>query len=240
MQRTLLKKLRREVGHYHSKEFLKATMAVCALAAAADHEVTPDEIRRIDDLVLDEPALGQLDARKARQKLKEYLSALLNNRAKAERVLSKKISRIADNTKASRTLLRVAYLVMAADHKIRPGEQKEFERICGLLKLEPGRIWEELATRFLVWDHVRGAALVKASASETASLLNDALGNHWRAFERFTEAKTAAAAVYRKAIEELRQASRPTADLERRLAELPKLTIKQLPNVHDHTVGAPL
>jgi hypothetical protein len=108
------------------------------------------------------------------------------------------------------------------------------------LKLEPGRIWEELATRFLVWDHVRGAALVKASASETASLLNDALGNHWRAFERFTEAKTAAAAVYRKAIEELRQASRPTADLERRLAELPKLTIKQLPNVHDHTVGAPL
>ena len=237
MQRSLLKKLRREVAHYQSKDFLKATMAVCTLAAAADHEVTPDEIRRIDDLVLDEPALRYLDAKKARQKLKEYLRALLNNRAKAERVLSKKVSRIAGNTKASRTLLRVAYLVMAADHKIRPGEQKEFERICGLLKLDPGRIWEELATRFLVWDHLRGAALVKASASETASILNDPLGNHWRAFERFNEAKTAAAAVYRKAIEHLRQRSRPTADLERRLAALPKLTIKQLPSVHDHTVG---
>lgn len=240
MQRSLLKKLRREVGHYHSKDFLKATMAVCTLSAAADHEVTPDEIRRIDQLVLEEPALRHLDAKKARQKLKEYLSALLNNRAKAERVLSKKISRLAGNTKLSRTLLRVAYLVMAADHKIRPGEQKEFERICGLLKLEPGRIWEELATRFLVWDQVRGAALVKATASETASILNDPIGNHWLAFERFNEAKAAAAAIYRKAIETLRRKGRPTADLERRLAELPRLTTKQLPSVHDHRVGAPV
>jgi septation ring formation regulator EzrA len=108
------------------------------------------------------------------------------------------------------------------------------------LKLEPGRIWEELATRFLVWDHVRGAALVKASASETASILNDSLENHWRAFERFNEAKAAAAAVYRKAVEHLRRIGRPTGDLERRLAELPKLTTKQLPSVHDHAVGAPL
>jgi tellurite resistance protein len=90
MQSSLLKKLRREVRQYQSKDFLKATMAVCTLSAAADHEVTPDEILRIDHLILDEPALRHLDAKKARQKLKEYLSALKNNRAKAERVLSKK------------------------------------------------------------------------------------------------------------------------------------------------------
>jgi tellurite resistance protein len=240
MQRSLLKKLRREVRQYQSKDFLKATMAVCTLSAAADHEVTPDEILRIDHLILDEPALRHLDAKKARQKLKEYLSALKNNRAKAERVLSKKIGRIAGNAKVSRTLLRAAYLVMAADHKIRPGEQKEFERICGLLELEPGRIWEELATRYLVWDHVRGAALVKAPASETASILNDPLESHWRAFERFNEAKAAAAAVYRRAIKHLKQNGRPTADLERRLAELPQLTTKQLPSVHDHAVGEPV
>ena len=240
MQRSLLKKLRGEVRRYQSNDFLKACMAVCALSAAADHKIKAVQIRQIDHLMLDDPALRYLNDRKARQKLKEYLLALRNDREKAQRVLSGQVARMAGAYKLDRTLMRVAYVVMAADHTIRPLEKKEFERLCGLLDLEPGRIFEELATRFLVWDDIRGAALVQAPASETARIVNESLQSKWVVFEKIGEAKAAAAALYRRVITYLKDKGKPTDDFERRLAELPHLTIKQLPNVYDHAVGKPI
>ena len=40
LERRLLDKLGGEVNRYQDKEFLKATMAVCALTALADEEVS--------------------------------------------------------------------------------------------------------------------------------------------------------------------------------------------------------
>ena len=50
MKQTLLDKLVAEIRRYQSKDFLKAAMAVCALAANADDEVNLAERYSIDHI----------------------------------------------------------------------------------------------------------------------------------------------------------------------------------------------
>ena len=144
--RTLLEKLAGEVGRYNDKAFLKAVMAVCALTAVSDNEVSLAEHYRIDAIIANEPALKHLDARKATDILYEYIHSARTYGDTARRVLYNKVRRMAGNHKKSRTLMRVAYLVITADHEIRDEEREEFRRLCGYLDLEPEQVWRELAS----------------------------------------------------------------------------------------------
>lgn len=142
---TLLDKLAGEINRYNNKAFLKAAMAVCALAAAADDEVNLAEHYRIDDILARDDTLKQLDSQKAIDTLYEYIYAVRTEGDSARRILHGKVQRMAGDRKKSRTLLRVAYLVIIADHKIRDSEREEFRRLCRTLGLEPDQVWQELA-----------------------------------------------------------------------------------------------
>jgi tellurite resistance protein TerB len=119
-------------------------MAVCALAAAADDEVSLAEHYRIDHVLANEPALMALDAEKAVETLYEYIYALRTHKESAEEVLHKKVRRMAGNRKRARTLMRVAYLVITADDEIRDTERETFRQLCGLLDLSAEEVWGEL------------------------------------------------------------------------------------------------
>ena len=65
----------------------------------------------------------------------------------AKAVLDNKVRRFAGTHKRSRTLMRVAYLIIAADQEIAIGsgavaaERAEFDRLCGLLDLDHTQVW---------------------------------------------------------------------------------------------------
>ncbi len=146
MERSLLDKLVGEVLRYRSKDFLKASMAVCALAASADDEVSLSEHYQIDHALATEPALQNLDRRKATDTLYDYIHALRSDGEHSKRVLYNKVGRMAGDHKRARTLMRVAYLIIAADGEVRDAEREEFARLCRLLDLEPKQVWAELAS----------------------------------------------------------------------------------------------
>jgi tellurite resistance protein len=120
-------------------------MAVCALAANADNDVSPPERYSIDHILANDPALRALDQRKAIDTLDDYLVALRREGESAKEVLYNKIRRVAGDHKRVRTLMRVAFLIIVADRKIRDEEKQEFIRLCEILDLEPGQVWRELA-----------------------------------------------------------------------------------------------
>lgn len=142
---TLLRKLITELQRYQNKEFLKAAMAVCALAAIADGEVSLSERYSIDQAIASEPALRPFDTATAVRILDDYIFAIREEADTAKEVLYNKVRRIAGDPKQARTLMRVAYLIIVADQQIREAEKEEFVRLCGLLNLEPDQIWEELS-----------------------------------------------------------------------------------------------
>ena len=92
-----------------------------------------------------EPALQNLDRRKATDTLYDYIHALRSDGEHSKRILHNKVGRMAGDHKRARTLMRVAYLIIAADGEIRDAERDEFARLCRLLGLEPAQVWAELA-----------------------------------------------------------------------------------------------
>lgn len=152
MEDSLLEKLGGEIRRYQNKDFLKATMAVSALAAAADDEVDPAEIAALWNAVADEPALQFFDVEKAQEILDSYLKSIREEGDVARLVLYGKVKRMRGDAKRSRTLLRVAYLIIASDRLLLRRERREFRKLCVALDMEPSRIWAELAE-----DGVAGA-----------------------------------------------------------------------------------
>ncbi len=145
MENSLLEKLVTEVRQYHNQDFLKAAMAVCALAAISDNEVVLAEHYRAEEILATEPALKIFDAKKAIDILYDNIYELRTHGEPARQILYDKVRRLAGDHKRSRTLMRVAYLIIAADGKIRDAEKEEFARLCRLLALEPEQVWHELA-----------------------------------------------------------------------------------------------
>ncbi len=127
-----------------SKAFLEAVIAVCALAANADDEINFPERLRIDELIKKEPALSAFDSVKVNDLLESYIHDLRNKGEEAKRALYDKVHGMADDPEKARTLICLAYLVITADHEIRELEKREFERLCGVLRLESDEIWSEL------------------------------------------------------------------------------------------------
>jgi tellurite resistance protein TerB len=146
MNDSLLNKLTSEVERYEDKDFLKAAMAVCALTAVADNEITLSEHHRIGYALAMVPALRVLDAEKAIDILYEYIYALRTHGDAAAEILRNKVKRMSGDYKRSRTLMRVCYMVITADGKIEDEERAEFSLLCGLLDLEPQQVWQDLAS----------------------------------------------------------------------------------------------
>ena len=145
MQPSLLKKLVSEVHRYHNKDFLKAAMAVCALSVYADDEVSLVERYSIDYAIAKEPSLRAFDKEKAVRILDDYIFDLRQEGVAAKKILYNKVKRIAGDYKKSRTLMRVAYLIINSDREIRDAEMEEFMRLGKLLNLEPCQIWAHLS-----------------------------------------------------------------------------------------------
>ncbi len=142
LERPLLDKLGGEVNRYQDLLFLKAAMAVCALTALADDEIKLQERQGIDYAIRIEPSLATFDIDKANQILDGYISALTTNGEAAQKILYGKVRRFAGDHKRARTLMRVAYLVITADHDVHQKELAEFRRLCSMLELQPDEVWQ--------------------------------------------------------------------------------------------------
>lgn len=144
MQQLLLEKLVVEARHWRNKELLKAVMAVFALAGLANGELPVAARQGLFQAFARHPALRELDLHKALSVLRDYAEGLGADPAGAKAVMETKLRRLAGKRKRARTTLRLAYLILTATGTPSQAEQSEFRRLCALLNVEPGEVWEEL------------------------------------------------------------------------------------------------
>jgi tellurite resistance protein len=135
-------KLKDEMDRYRNRDFLKAMMAVCALTALADGDFNIAEKYEVERIIDTTDVLRVFDSKKVVGIFDDYVHAIRNeDHTRVRKVLNNKIDRFALDYKGSRTLLRAAYLVMAADGEITPDELTEFNRIALLLEHQPATFW---------------------------------------------------------------------------------------------------
>ena len=143
MECFLTDKLATEITHYQDKDFLKAVMAVCALTAGADDEVLLAERCAITSAIQNEPAFHGFNVDKAIHIINEYIESLQEDGDHAREVLRDKVRRIAGHHKRSRTLMRIARLIITADYDVDEREESEFRHLCELLDLDYNTVWGE-------------------------------------------------------------------------------------------------
>ena len=97
MSTSLLQKLVDEVRKFQNKDFLKASMAVCALAASADAEVSLAERYSIDKAIAETEALQIFDTAKCIVILDDYLYAIETEGQAAKDILYNKVQRMRSN-----------------------------------------------------------------------------------------------------------------------------------------------
>ncbi len=144
MQPLLLEKLVVEARHWRNKDLLKAVMAVFALAGSANGELPVAARQGLLQAFARTPALGELDLHKALAVLRDYAEAFRADPAGATAVMEGKLRRLAGKHKRARTILRLAYLILAAKGRLSDPERTEFRRLCTLLEVEPEQVWEGL------------------------------------------------------------------------------------------------
>ncbi len=144
MQQLLLEKLVVEARHWRNKELLKAVMAVFALAGLAEGELPVAARQGLFQVFARHPPLRELDLHKALAVLRDYAEALRADPAGATAVIEAKLRRLAGQHKRTRTILRLAYLLLSAKGELSDPERTEFRRLCALLDVEPEQVWEEL------------------------------------------------------------------------------------------------
>ncbi len=144
MHQFLLEKLVIEARHWRNKELLKAVMAVYALASLTGGELPVAARHGMLQAFARHPALRELDLHKALSALRDYAAALGAEPAGAKAVMEGKLRRLAGKHKRARTILRLAYLALAAKGELNAPEQTEFRRLCALLEVTPEQVWEAL------------------------------------------------------------------------------------------------
>ncbi len=144
MQQLLLEKLVVEARHWRNKELLKAVMAVFALAGSANGELPVAARQGLFQAFARHPALRELDLHKALAVLRDYAEAFRADPAGAKAIMEAKLRRLAGKHKRARTILRLAYLILAAKGAVPDPERTEFRRLCTLLDVEPEQVWEAL------------------------------------------------------------------------------------------------
>lgn len=141
----IVEKLRTEIIRYQSKPFLKAAMAVCALATLADDDYSLSERGQVDNVLRTMGDLHFHDPNKAAEIFEYFIHDLRTDHDTAVKVLAGKVARHAGNYKEARTLLRIAGMIINADGKVTSEEQAVFGELCDVLGVDPDEVWDKLA-----------------------------------------------------------------------------------------------
>ncbi len=139
-------KLKTDIERFRDRSFLKAAMAVSAVTALADGDISLEERYRIDAILEREPVLKTFNAGKAISIFNDYVHALRTEPERSRRILMAKIERMAVKPRRARTLMRVSWLIIAADDHVEPGETAAFEELCAALSLDPEDVRRGVAT----------------------------------------------------------------------------------------------
>lgn len=120
-----------------SGAYRDASMAMCALVAAADGQVEPAERQRVEELIVTNEVLQNFPADQLRQRFNQHVDKLLANfelgRSEALQVIAKAAKKPAE----ARAVIQTGMVIAGADGVFEPAEQYAIREACTTLGVPP-------------------------------------------------------------------------------------------------------
>lgn len=120
-----------------SGAYRDATMAMCALVAAADGHVEPAERQRVEELITTNDVLQNFPADQLRQRFNKNLDRLMANFQLGKTEVMQEIAKAAKKPTEARAVIQTGIVIAGADGYIEPSEQQAIREACATLGIAP-------------------------------------------------------------------------------------------------------
>ena len=130
-------RLSAEVSKFRNKEFMEATVAACAIVAAADGTISSEEKRKMADYIRQSDELKNFEMATVIAFFEKMTSGFDFDAAIGKAEALKVIGRIRAKEEQARVMVRVACAIGASDGEFDESERNVVREICKELGLNP-------------------------------------------------------------------------------------------------------
>ena len=130
-------RIKSEVSKYKNKEFMEATVAGCAMVAAADGSISSEEKQKMAAFIQRSDELSVFDMAEVIKVFNKVAEGYEFDGAIGKIEAMKMIGKLRGKEDAARTMVRVCCAIGAADGDFDADEQKVVRDICNELGLNP-------------------------------------------------------------------------------------------------------
>ncbi|MDH6224513.1 TerB family tellurite resistance protein [Streptomyces sp. MJP52] len=120
-----------------SGAYRDASMAMCALVAAADGHVDPAERQRVESLILGNEVLQNFPPEQLRQRFNKHVDRLTRDFPQGRAEALQDIARTAGKPTEARAVIQIGMVVAGADGDFSQPEQMILREACGALGVSP-------------------------------------------------------------------------------------------------------
>ncbi|MFJ5280728.1 tellurite resistance TerB family protein [Streptomyces parvulus] len=120
-----------------SGSYRDASMAMCALVAAADGQVEPAERQRVEELIVTNEVLQNFPADQLRQRFNQHVDKLLANFQLGKTEALQVIAKAAKKPQEARAVVQTGMVVAGADGVFEHAEQQAIREACTALGISP-------------------------------------------------------------------------------------------------------
>ncbi|MFF2307944.1 tellurite resistance TerB family protein [Streptomyces sp. NPDC058128] len=118
-----------------SGAFRDASMAMCALVAAADGRVDPAERQHVESLILTNDVLQNFPTDQLRQRFNKHVDQLSVGFVMGKAAVLQEVVKVAKKPTEARAVIQTGIVIAGADGYIDPAEEQIIREACGALGL---------------------------------------------------------------------------------------------------------
>ncbi|MFJ5260785.1 tellurite resistance TerB family protein [Streptomyces sp. NPDC088387] len=120
-----------------SGAYRDASMAMCALVAAADGHVDPAERQHVESLILSNDVLSNFPPEQLRQRFNKHVDQLAFDFPQGKVQVMQEIAKAAKKPTEARAVVQTGIVVAGADGYVAPAEEQVLREACATLGLSP-------------------------------------------------------------------------------------------------------
>ncbi|SDK21517.1 tellurite resistance TerB family protein [Streptomyces indicus] len=120
-----------------SGAYRDATMAMCALVAAADGSVDPAERQHVESLILQNDVLQNFPPEQLRERFNKHVDQLSYNFQQGKTAVMQEIAKAAKKPTEAQAVVQTGFVVAGADGYIAPAEEQVLREACAALGVNP-------------------------------------------------------------------------------------------------------
>ncbi|GGV48407.1 tellurite resistance TerB family protein [Streptomyces spectabilis] len=120
-----------------SGAYRDASMAMCALVAAADGTVDPAERQHVESLILQNDVLQNFPPDQLRQRFNKHADQLSFNFQQGKAAVMQEIAKAAKKPAEARAVVQTGFVIAGADGYVAPAEEQVLREACAALGVSP-------------------------------------------------------------------------------------------------------